>query len=987
MNKLNISVSRLFSPMKRWLGLYVAVVIYMPLMACLSAAQVHNASPSNWLYPQGNAAATRLNPVRSAAQDIRELTVKWSTAEISGDVAPLAGNLINNDRIMAGFPSAPNEIVAVMGDSVVILTAAGQVRKSGLPPYVKNVSALIDTMGAGSGQEVTRPVILGLESIEIENSDQEFVHTYLAGYDHNSDTVAVLIRLGIDLEEFAPNFFASIRPVFGKRADGSAIIYAAVNMSHPTADPFSDVPYFRGLALFNTGASVKGYPLQDIGDDIINRMIVAPEVAFAPPSIMNVGGADALAMPSFPSDTLTAIIDNFNNSITAADRAYVMSFRAENSGLSEQFPPSDHTVWINTTDSRPRIKSYYADIQNANTNGTITGPFLLVAEEYDGIDSSEGISKLHLYDNNGIMITQPGDQFNSPFNGGANHHWSVAVGDVDGSASNELLPYYPNNPGREIVVTQSTDEFAVAKSHIFIMRYYESSDVPKPGPGGDFLLPLDTIVSFRINGWVAAVNDLDGSNDAKEEILMVDGSRLMALRMKDYTHTQFRQFPFDTVWSRNFDRQTISSVAVADMEGDGRNDIIVTTHDSTYIIGTMIPGTIAMIEPTVQMTPPEEFCAGDSLSIRWENLMRGQDFVDIYFLPAPGGIPTGEEIAIAENYPNDADTVEYIYIVDQPLLGREGYFLVASSGYPQSINAPTSRLRFEMPLVSVDPLAGASFRAGETIEVTGLASCVDSVAIEYSSGTATWQRIGVNSIMPDGSFTVEADAPCADYFGCAGEDEFSEMNFRVVSFRANYADTSAVFPLNIMPALFPLTYDSCTTNCPTKLFEWDIPQMAFDCDTVSMSVSVDDGRSYTYIGSVPATDGEFLWLVPESLPDEITVRFCCENSCIRIDTTLQNYKAKYIQIVSPNPFKPPMEEVEIVYTVPEETNVTMRIFDQNNRLVAEPVNGAMRQPGITYCDRWDGRIHHGGLAANGMYYLILELSNGQKEIYSIFLRK
>ena len=66
-------------------------------------------------------------------------------------------------------------------------------------------------------------------------------------------------------------------------------------------------------------------------------------------------------------------------------------------------------------------------------------------------------------------------------------------------------------------------------------------------------------------------------------------------------------------------------------------------------------------------------------------------------------------------------------------------------------------------------------------------------------------------------------------------------------------------------------------------------------------------------------------------------RFCCEGSCVRIDTLIPDVKLQYISIVSPNPFKPGSEMLEFVYKVPLETNVTIRIYDESNRLVAEPV--------------------------------------------------
>src|SRR5690606_28991691 len=115
-----------------------------------------------------------------------------------------------------------------------------------------------------------------------------------------------------------------------------------------------------------------------------------------------------------------------------------------------------------------------------------------------------------------------------------NHYWSVAVGNVDGISSNEELPYYPNNPGREIIVTQSSRDFAVANSRISVLKYIGNESIPKTSPPNRFLSPFDTICTQRINGWIAAVNDLDGASDQKDEILVVNNSQIMLLQLRDY---------------------------------------------------------------------------------------------------------------------------------------------------------------------------------------------------------------------------------------------------------------------------------------------------------------------------------------------------------------------------------------------------------------------------------------------------------------------
>jgi len=127
--------------------------------------------------------------------------------------------------------------------------------------------------------------------------------------------------------------------------------------------------------------------------------------------------------------------------------------------------------------------------------------------------------------------------------------------------------------------------------------------------------------------------------------------------------------------------------------------------------------------------------------------------------------------------------------------------------------------------------------------------------------------------------------------------------------------------------------------------------------------------------------------VPLNLRDSAAIlRLCCANGCIRTDTLIRNIKVRYISLVSPNPFAPPDELAQIIYSVPEQTNVTVRIYDQANKLVAEPVTNEPRLTGIAYCDHWDGMTRK-GIAANGMYYVSIELSNGTREVYPLFVKK
>ena len=127
--------------------------------------------------------------------------------------------------------------------------------------------------------------------------------------------------------------------------------------------------------------------------------------------------------------------------------------------------------------------------------------------------------------------------------------------------------------------------------------------------------------------------------------------------------------------------------------------------------------------------------------------------------------------------------------------------------------------------------------------------------------------------------------------------------------------------------------------------------------------------------------------MPVNIPDSVIFRFCVPGTCIRKDTLLGGIKPTYIDIIAPNPFNPDREQLQIVYQVPEDTRVTIKILDQNNRMISEVINSIDRSKGFVYSDYWNGIRQDGATAAIGMYYVLIELSNGKKEVYPVYVRK
>ncbi len=997
--------------LKYALSLVIAMTFAMPLFLVDANAQVNNASPVNWRYPNGNAESTKYVSTKSEKQEIDSFLVKWSSPDISGDVQPLIGNVVNNGKLMTEFRYAPNEIAAVIGDELVVLSGTGRLLgKSSFtqgmegvtPQGIKGISLLFDSTSAGVGLQEQGIMLMALETIEYQNDDT-LAYSYVAGFDSQSMEPEMLRRLAIDLRPFDPNVSASIKPIFAKTENGEHLIYATVNMAKPNVDNAGSgfPPYFRGLTVFNTGGNLNSFPLPNVGDDTDFRLHLAPEVSFTTPSISFVEGQNSILLPVHNSTELQTGIDA-NSTVTDigttyADTPYLFGFSTLSNGIGQSVFPQDLS-FVADGISRPVIIPYYIDLQDPTSS---QDKFILLTEQYKGIDGSFGTSRLHLYyaEGDGSVtlagdpVTIIDDPLNPPFTGGENHYWSVAVGNVDGNATNTWGDYYPNNPGNELILTQTSKEFAYASSKLMIMRYNSGQAIPKANLPDQYLFPFDTIATTNINGWVAAVNDLDGADDGKDEIVLVDGSKLLVVRLRNYTDKRFQTGKIlDTLFVKEFSMQTISSVAISDLEGDELNDIIVTTYDSTYAIGLNKIKPLKVLFPNEYQEPPMEICYGDTLDIIWENLLGNTSDVILKFQEFSSGLPVNNAILIDEGIKNLTDTIVYSYIADTLVAGRQGRFILECSSNPGVMCDSTTLLSFGYPDIVFDSLEDEYYRVGELVNLTGSASCVDSVEVEWSEDNLNWDKIcDLDNCHIDmggiSQFSINFEIPCVNFYNCSSPDSDSIIYIRLNLKKADYQGYSETLPIKVKPALAPVEFEKSETACPNIRISWQANDIEYTCDTISVSVSPDMGQTFTMIDRVATSEEEYIWNVPLETPDTLVVRVCCEGSCVRTDTVISNYKPKYIEIVAPNPFRPPLEEARVVYRVPEETNVTLRIYDQSDRVVAEPVSNVLRSPGIAYCETWDGTKDNGSPAANGMYYISLEFSSGVKEIYPLYLVK
>lgn len=945
------------------------------------------ASPSNWLFLEGDVSATKHNSHKSDTQSLDSIVLKWSTPYISGQVQPLIGNIIANDTISNQFPYAPNEIAAVIGEKIIIINGTGKLAKIYEIPKgiygIKGLSLILDTNSTNIAGG-TRPSVLVAESME--TSVDSIANTYFFTYNTQADTILVNRRFAINMREFAPNIYASIKPFAGKLYNNNVLLYATANTHTPqTSNSNANPPFLRGLVEFNIDRNSSNYPLPDIGDELSSRVTTGPEVnRFQPSAGQTQSGKTLLLLPCLPSNSDSVTINNTINLSTQSNKPYLLSFDISTNAINSAFPAYDFGTIQNG--KRPLIRPYLVNLTDFNNN---TSSYILATEEYSGIDGSNGTSKLYIFDENGIPQTLPNTPDNPPFTGGTNHYWSVAVGNVDGN--NQWLPYFPNNPGNEIIVTQSTPDFAYPDNKLMILRYQPNAIIKKPSPPYQNLFPLDTICTQRINGWVAAVNNFDNNPNGKEEIFLVDGGTIRVLRLRDYQDERFRLgLPFDTLFTHSFENQTIFSVAIADLEGDGKNDLIVTTNDSTYLFGSIIPNSLSILFPEHNASSiVTNYCYGDTLTIKWSNLILSEQQVRVEFQPSDSLYsPIGPKISIAENVLNNSENVNFVYVVDSLVAGKTGYFIVSGYRNPNLIKDTSHYLSFEKPVIFIDStFITKPYHIGDNLTISGSIRCVDSTTLQISIDKTQWVSLSTQPSSADTTLSITGQIPCLPIFNIYKPNFQTTLYTRVMVTRTNILDSSAIYPIQVLPQELGLTLEPCLTNCPTLTFHWDTLQTQSKCDSLYFLYGDMIQDSLNLISAVPFSAGTFAWNIPLGISDSIKIKSSCLDGCSQFDTLIYNIKPKYINIVSPNPFQPYHEMLSIVYSIPNDANVSMKIIDQGNRVVKEIVNSKYNSKNIVYCEYWNGLNSKGELVANGMYYILLELSDGSKDIYPVFVRK
>lgn len=946
-----------------------AIVLALLLSIELDA---QNAAPAQWPSPAGSYVALPVQSVVSAPQSFGGFHLKFRSDAIAGDVRPVVADVILNAPLAPSIPFAPLEIAAVVGGKLVTLDASGKaIYRSTVPPFTHAISFVADSSLLPPALRARLPSLLLLETAEHRAQADSLAVAYIAGYDRSADSVAIVTRLTYDLRRYAPNIAAWVRPFLAQPTGSSIAVCAALGMTSPSQQG----TIARGIATTRVDPTLLSgsFPIPDAGDIPSERWTVAPHVSFDPPSIMPLGPNRWLGtLPCTPSSDSVTVLTPFGSQTTST-RAYLFAVTLDAGLIGEYFPPLALDTFLSAPMAKPVVTPYIVELADSGT----VRRFILVAESYSGRPSERGRAQLHLFARDGTPLTRPSDARRPPFQSESAHGWSLGFGNLDGNASNALLPYYPNNPGVELVLTESSRSLAVPRSRLMVLRYWSGAPVPKPSPAGSLLFPLDTIVTFPITGWLAAVADLDSSGDGKAEILLADGDELYVLRMRDYSDPRYRTgAPFDTVWQWRSPGEEITNVAVADLDGDRRLDVIVTTTQATSALGTIASDALSIVTPS-----DSTFCIGDTIILQWRFRYSGARRYTIGFQPYSGSQAVGPHRIIASDTLIGGDTLRVrIRAADLGLTrGRVLVWLGADSTIRDSsgmIAITAGRLRFDSASVPLQVTAGIP------ITLAGRAACVDTIAFFGSFGPGTqWQPLRATSTHSGGAFLARIEIPCIAFPPLGAQDTV----LRICAIGIDAADTvrsdTAVVRVRPSPVVLRIALQQPSYCCNYSV---SLESSATPCTPASVYVQYAPGQPWVLLDS-SARDSVLLRSRLGS-NDTLRIRWACNGSCGRSDTAVIQPSTRLVQAIVPNPVLRGQELCRIVTAPPQADRIAINIFDGSDRLVRTLVRDEQRSGGQIYCDVWDCRSNSGELVPPGVYYVLIQASSGWKSFEPVYVR-
>lgn len=942
---------------------------YILLLAIVTPA--FGQSGRSWWYPLGTPEGTHRILGATAPQSADSLIIKWRTKKLKNSPVLLVGSI--RSGIVGG---KVQQVIGMENNLLTILSERGVVQEAvDYTPYLPTnsdnravLTGLFDTT-APSTAITSAPNVIGIGVEGTQPSGDSF-HAYLA-----SGTGSPLLRMSVLFpDEGSGNRWAKFSPIASFSPSGYTMILTLLSQDRFVSQGSAPA---NGIRRFRTTGVIDA-ALQWSYDIAPMTLPQQPAMSYNPingnigPSYLAVSTSTYTASPQFTATPAIAPVKG----ITRSDTMYSIDVRVSDPNPSHidtrripQTPLSSSGTF------RGEADNYIATLYSRSGQADY---YRVITENHDPARPGSGsISLARLFDS---TDASGHGYFSDPAIPAVNVGWTVATADVDGNAPGSQFQY--NNQNDEVVAAwRALDGSELETNWLYVLHSPE-------GPQSND--PLAIAARQRFSGRLMAAGDIVSDSNGRAELVVAHKDTLFILQLKSYSDVGFdplvppeQRKPFQVMKSFVLDADIVS-VALADLEGDNQNDIVVCTKSSTYAIGLPQPYPFDQIYTTLS-----EYCQGDSATVKWGHLVGGGDAgLNVSIRGASGTVPllSHRKAAASDSlrFPtaNLADRFYRLYVYDEdaPSVIDSSMTIIVD---PRAINP-----------ITVES-ASNIFHFGDTLKINGTPKCFagDVKVVQATGSVSGWDTIPA-TITRDGSGSYHAtfQLQCPAVASCTpgGEDS---LRFRFAGVNGSIQSATIAVAIDNSARVLGISPGDDTSRARRRLVTWD--PSTFGCDSVDVAYSF-DGVTWNDLGITANSMGAFPVETPADKSGKVQICVHCEDHAGLVCAI---GRGDFMTVplgenfVAPNPFNPlkPRNDVSgqgaaISYNLTQPTAVTITIYDAARAVVRRLADHESQESGRRLTN-WDGTNSRGEIVANGTYICVIETSSQEPIILPIVVLK
>lgn len=549
--------------------------------------------------------------------------------------------------------------------------------------------------------------------------------------------------------------------------------------------------------------------------------------------------------------------------------------------------------------------------------------------------------------------------------------------DLDGkdSGSTEGEIALVNNPGPELLVERRTSGDEI---RLFLYRFNRKYPIGTTA--------LGYFSSWQTRGRIAVAGDLVEDGADREEFVLLRRDSLFVLGLRPYEERDLIR-PFDELTARPFRTfarfglaDSIITAIIADVDLDGKNDIVAVTGEGTYLIGATETRPF-----TITRQPLPDYCPSDTLDVSWRRNTigggkTGTEGVGVSILgpgpdderPLAQGLIGADRVRFRpEEIPLDASGDFRIRVYDLRLP-----HLSDTSEAFRIRSASIGELTFGQP---------GNVRPGTILYDTVAVECADDLRLQRRDADGDWIPIpgdeGSVSTIDDRAY-VRLDVLCTSPIDCSSLGSAMTTEYRLRS----RSDSGEPFVLRVLPRKTGVTVTPLGSPGERRYTAtWD----AGDLGCLQPVVEITDPRLGRRLplpeSAIFAGRAEIV--VPPDFSDSIDLCLLCADRCVGATARFDVGEVEMDNYIAPNPFDPDGVDASdgatiVVWLSSNADAVEIRIVDAARSRVRDLGTHTARSGRFSI--GWDGTNESGEIVENGTYVCVI-LIDSHEPLYIPFV--